>query len=165
MDTDQRKEQFSRAYVQAVAACAGYAWSMPSVDDDSVDMTLSRRGGAGTIRSPRLDLQLKCKAAATPSEPQFSHSIKLKNYDDLREPAVLVPRILVVVLVPDDLNDWLAHSETELALRRCAYWISLRGSPPSLNQTSQTVQMIKAQTFTVTSLSAMMGRIAVGGLP
>ncbi|MGL4550283.1 MAG: DUF4365 domain-containing protein [Gemmataceae bacterium] len=108
---------------------------------------------------------MKCKAAATPSEPQFSHSIKLKNYDDLRGPAVLVPRILIVVLVPDDLNDWLGHSEAELVLRRCAYWTSLRDSPPSANQTSQTVQMLKAQTFTATSLSAMMGRIAAGGLP
>ena len=33
MDLDTQKEQFSRAYVQAVAACAGFAWRMPSVDD------------------------------------------------------------------------------------------------------------------------------------
>jgi hypothetical protein len=152
-------------YVQAVAAVAGFSWSIPSVDDDSVDMALHQRGGAGTVRSPRLELQLKCKAAPTPSEVEFSHSIKLKNYDDLRDTTVLVPRILIVVLVPDDLDDWLAHSETELALRRCAYWLSLRGFPPSANATGQTVRMRKEQTFTVQSLREMMARIGNGGLP
>ena len=101
MESDMQKEQFSRAYVLAVAACAAFAFSIPSVDDDSVDMSIHQTGGGGTIRSPRLDLQLKCKAAATPAEPTFSHSIKLKNYDDLRDDTVLVPRILVVVLVPE----------------------------------------------------------------
>jgi hypothetical protein len=104
MAPDQQKEQYGRSYVHAVAAVAGFAWSVPSVDDDSVDMTLHQRGGGGTIRSPQLDLQLKCKSAPTPTEAEFSHSLKLKNYDDLREEGVLVPRILVVVLVPDDLR-------------------------------------------------------------
>jgi hypothetical protein len=165
MDLDQQKEQFSRAYVQAVAAVAGFAWSVPSVDDDSVDLTLHQRGGGGTIRSPRLDLQLKCKAAVTPAEAEFSHSIKLKNYDDLRESNVQVPRILVVVIVPDDLGDWLAHSEGEMALRRCAYWLNLNGLPASSNATGQTVTMRKAQLFNAASLRDIMNRIAGGGQP
>ena len=98
MNLDMQKEQFSRAYVQAVAACAGFAWSVPSVDDDSVDMTLHQTGGRGTVRSPQLALQLKCKAMGTPAEDEFSHWLKLKNYDDLRDTTVVVPRILVVVL-------------------------------------------------------------------
>jgi hypothetical protein len=165
MDPDQQKEQYSRAYLLAVAAVAGFSWSQPSVDDDSVDLTLHQRGGGGSVRSPRLDVQLKCKAAPTPTESEFSLSIKLKNYDDLRDPTVLVPRILVVVLVPDDLGDWLAHSEAELALRRCAYWVSLRGLPPSTNKTGQTVTLQRQQTFNVQSLRGIMGRIAGGGLP
>jgi hypothetical protein len=165
VELDQRKEQFSHAYVQAVAACAGFAWSKPSVDDDSVDLTLHQTGGKGTIRSPKLDLQLKCKAMATPPEQVFSHSIKLKNYDDLRDESVLIPRILIVVLVPDDPADWLGHTEAELALRRCGYWSSLRGLPASANATGQTVQMSRQRTFTVASLREIMERIGTGGLP
>ena len=129
-----QKEEFSRAYVQAVAACAGFAWSRPSVDDDSVDMSLHQTGAAGTVHSPRIELQIKCKAAPTPDTESFSHSVKLKNYDDLRVDNVLVPRILVIVLVPDDVKDWLHCSEAELAVRRCGYWVSLRGSPASENE-------------------------------
>ncbi len=63
---NQMKEQFSHAYVKAVAAVAGFAWYKPSVDDDSIDLGLAQRGGGGTTRSPRLEIQLKCHAMATP---------------------------------------------------------------------------------------------------
>lgn len=165
MDLNMQKEPFSRAYVQAVAACCGFAWSEPSVDDDSVDMTLHQTGGEGSIRSPRLELQLKCKAATMPTNDPFSFSLKIKNYDDLRDPNVLVPRILVVVLVPDELEEWLSHSEGELAVRRCGYWVSLRGLPPSENQSSQTVPIPRAQQFTVDGLRGMMERIGQGDSP
>jgi hypothetical protein len=159
-----QKEQFSRAYVQAVAACAGFAWSVPSVDDDSIDFCLHQTGGGGTARSPRLELQLKCKAADTPAEPTFPHSLKLKNYNDLRD-TVFVPRILVVVLVPDNVADWLVHTEAQLAVRRCGYWLSLRGLPASNNDTGQTVTMQKTQQFSVEALQQIMNRIGQGGLP
>lgn len=165
MDINMQKEQFSRAYVQAIAACAGFAWSMPSVDDDSIDLILHQTGGCGTIYSPRLELQLKCKAATTPTGDNFSHSLKLKNYDDLRHTDILVPRILVVVLVPENADEWLGHTESELAMRRCGYWVSLRGLPPSDNTTGQTVTLQRAQMFTVESLKGIMQRIGNGGLP
>jgi uncharacterized protein DUF4365 len=165
MEFDQQKEQFSNAYVQAVAACAGFAWSTPSVDDDSVDMTLHQTGGRGTVRSPKLDLQIKCQAATSPAEDEFGYSVKLKNYNDLRDTTVQVPRILVVVLVPDALNDWLDHTEPQMAMRRCGYWMSLRGLADSVNATGQTVQMRRDHVFTVVQLQEIMARIGRGGLP
>jgi hypothetical protein len=164
MDINQRKEQFSHAYVKAVAAVAGFAWYQPSVDDDSIDLGLAQRGGAGTVRSPRLEMQLKCHAMATPAEPDFAFWLKLKNYDDLREPTE-VKRILVVVLVPDDLADYLAESENELAMRRCGYWYSLRGMAGTANQTGETVRIPRAQAFTVEALRGIMRRIGQGALP
>src|SRR5688500_13805083 len=118
MDPNAQKEQFSRAYVQAVTAVSGYAWYSPSVDDDSVDFGIAESGGRGTVRSPRLELQLKWHAAITPGGDHLSFRVKMKNYDDLRDPYVQVPRILVVVLVPDLPADWLTSSESELVVRR-----------------------------------------------
>jgi hypothetical protein len=165
MHPDMQKEQFSRAYVQAVAACAGFAWGVPSVDDDSVDMALFCRGGGGTIRSPRLELQLKCKSAPPVDGETFSHLIKLKNYDDLRDQPLLVPRILVIVLIPDLVDDWLHHDEAQLVLRRCAYWTSLRGFPPSENLSGQTIKIPRRQMFNVQALQSLMKRIGEGELP
>ena len=46
--------------MQAVTAAAGYNVYKPEVDDDSVDLGIAARGGKGTFRSPKLELQLKC---------------------------------------------------------------------------------------------------------
>lgn len=165
MDLDQQKEQFSHAYVKAVAAVAGFAWSKPSTDDDSVDLCLSQKGGNGAYRSPRFDLQLKCSAKMVPNEEEFGFSIKLKNYDDLRATDLMIPRILVVVFVPDRIEEWLTCSETEQTLRRCGYWLSLYGLPESTNEKGQTVQMKRQQTFTVEALREIMNRISNGGRP
>jgi len=62
MDRSQQKQEFSKAYVKAVAATCRYATKDLSVDDDSVDLSLAARGGNGSIRSPQLDMQLKCTA-------------------------------------------------------------------------------------------------------
>lgn len=165
MNLDMRKEQFSRAYVQAVAACAGFSWSIPSVDEDSIDLTLHRRGGGGTIRSPRLDLQLKCTAGQPSPKNVLSYSLKLKNYDDLRAVDVLVPRILVVVIVPEKLADWIEQSPQSLVLRHCAYWSSIRGMNESKNASSQTIDLPSTQVFGVQSLTDIMARVGNGGLP
>ena len=164
MDLNAQKEQFSRSYVQAVASIAGYAWSEPSVDEDSVDLTLAAKGYQGTIRSPKLDLQLKCNADKLPTA-DFSFPLKLKNYDDLRDEALMVPRILVVLIVPDNTSDWLQHSASEMILRRCAYWTSIRGAAASTNTTTVTVTMNDLKHFCPTSLLDIMKRIGSGALP
>ena len=62
-----------------------------------------------------------------------------KNYDDLRR-HTQAPRFLVVMLLPDRPNDWIAQSEAELIVRRAAYWVSLRGADAT-NQQSITVSL------------------------
>jgi hypothetical protein len=165
MDRKQQKEQFSQAYVQAIAACAGFAWSKPSVDEDSVDLMLSQRGGRGTIRSPRLEIQLKCteKEAILGEDGTFPFSIPRKNYDDLRDITLHVPRILVVVFVPADVEDWLSQKEEELVMRRCGYWANLRGRPESQNEHGQTIRIPNNQRFTVAALQGIMERVGEGG--
>ena len=91
--------------------------------------------------------------------------LERKNYDDLRVEDPLVPRILIVVLVPSQIADWLDHHESHLELRRCGYWLSLRGLPASNNAKSQTVRLPRAQRFDVAALRGMMQRIGDGGHP
>ncbi|MBN9119977.1 MAG: DUF4365 domain-containing protein [Planctomycetes bacterium] len=168
MDLNAQKEQFSRAYVQAVAAVAGYAWYVPSVDDDSVDLGIAEKGGRGTVRSPHLEAQLKCHAAQAPGGDHMSFSLKMKNYDDLRDPNVQVPRVLIVVLVPDEPDDWLVCGEPEMLLRRCGYWLSLRGLA-EVKSTAEdprvTVHVPRSQQLTPAALRIIMQRIGAGGVP
>jgi hypothetical protein len=87
-----------------------------------------------------------------------------KNYDELIVTNVIVPRVLLLVLVPDHLTDWTELTADQLLLRRCAYWISLRGLQPTENETSVTVYIPRANIFTVEVLCSIMDRIN-GGLP
>jgi len=158
MDESIQKEQFSHAFIRAVASAAGCAADRPEVDRDSVDLML--RGYA-----TRLDLQLKCTAREVLHGDEIRLPLKLKNYDDLRPENVLVPRILVVVLVPRDAEEWLEQSEEEMLVRHCAYWRSLRGLPDTENEVSVTLGIPRSQIFDVPALGRLMERISAGERP
>lgn len=157
------KEQFSRAYVRAIAAASGYSVYEPNVDHESVDIGISS-GALGLFRSPRLELQVKCSASVI-SGNKIAFELKRKNYDDLRHTNLLVPRILVVVIVPDDIAEWTEHTEEGLILRRCGYWVSLFGLPEVDNKRSVTVYLPRQQRFDSLKLHQMMSAIASGGHP
>src|SRR5438045_4200941 len=102
MDLNAQKEQFSTAFVMAAAAISGYAISKPVPDEDSVDWTFAMRGGNGTVRSPKLDAQLKCTDQLISCGADLSYSLPVKNYSELIHSDYSVPRILIVVVVPKD---------------------------------------------------------------
>lgn len=159
MDIAQQKEKFSDAYLLAVAATAGYSLAKPQTDDDSVDWIIMAGGAKGTPRRPRLEVQLKCSAQNIVRENVLHFPLELKNYNDLRHTDLFAPRILVVVTVPTNLDDWLMQTEQEMALRRCAYWVSLRGRPETKNNAAVTVHIPRQQMLTPTGLQELMRRV------
>jgi hypothetical protein len=166
MTLNDQKEQFSFAYARAVAATARISVVEATVDDDSVDLTFQQKAGGGTVRSPRVEAQLKCTECANLHQDHVAFRLDLKNYEELRTTDLLVPRILIVVLVPDDLTTWIDHSEDELAMRKCGYWLSLRAMPPTtVTGDKVTVHLPRTNQFNVTGLQAIMQRIGNGGLP
>jgi len=156
MDLNTQKEQFSIAYVRAVAAVAGVKVLRTDVDDDSIDIGLERSGGC----APKLDLQLKCTADPLPAAGDISFVLKLKNYDDLRRPTV-APRWLVTLFVPTDCADWFtaAVPPTEVVLRRCAWWASLAGEPDVDNTSSVTIRLPRGSLFLPDALNAKLDEI------
>jgi hypothetical protein len=162
----QCQEAFSLAYVRAVAATAGFrVQDGAQPDDDSVDLTIAARGPGGTVRSPKLDLQLKCQRGRPANAPTWPYDLKAKNYEDLRHTDLQVPRILVVVAVPDDVTTWLDQDEERMLMRHCGWWMSLRGMPASANEATVRVQVPRAQRFDVAGLTAIMDQLGHGGVP
>jgi hypothetical protein len=150
-----RQEQFSNAFVQAVAAVAGCAAAKPSVDNDTIDWTLSNR----LARRPKLDIQLKCTANDAGTADAIRFSLPIKNYRDLIITDLSNPRILVLVVVPGQIDDWIEQGPERLLLRRCAHWASLLGLDESDNETTVTVDVPRANLFTVDALNRMMQQI------
>lgn len=156
-----QQEGFGDAYLLAIAGVAGCATSLRRPDDDSIDWTLSCR----LAKRPKLDIQMKTTTTIDSDRDTIMYPLKVKNYNDLIITDILVARILVLVLLPTNIEEWLALSPTELILRRCAYWTSLRGLPTSDNEYTVTVPIPRSNMFTVEALWEMMVQINEGGAP
>ena len=161
MNLSQRKEQFSLAYIRAVAAAAGFNFSQPEVDDDSIDLTLLCRGKA----RPRLDLQVKCTEAEELETDSFSFPLKRKNYDDLRSTDISQPRILVVVRIPTNIDEWMMFSDNTVCMKRCGYWVNIYGFPATVNTSTVNVNIARSNCFSSAALREMMDRIREDGRP
>lgn len=154
------KEELSYAYVHAIASRAELACEVVRRDRDSIDLHIRARGRLhpeSTLMSPQLGVQLKASVIDPLPEGAFDFRLKRKNYDELRQRS-MVPRILVVFAMPSDAAEWLAMSEDELALRRCAYWCSLLGLPDSPNEKYQEVRLDRRNVFTGEALRGLMVR-------
>lgn len=158
MQMSLRQEQYGDAYLRALAAVAGFAMYKPVPDDDSIDWVIAARGSYNTFVSPRLEVQVKCPYDFNADETTIGYSISLKNYDDLRKPNVMVPRLLIVVCIPEAIEEWIGYHDEGLTLKRCAYWKSLVDEPDVPNKTGITVRLPKSQRLTVESLQLLMDR-------
>ena len=130
MTENEQKQQLSVAYVHAVAARAGYACQVIKLDDDSIDVQLAARGRVhhkAVLRSPKLDIQLKATAQHALKQDHLAFPLPLKNYNDLR--GSVVPRLLVVLLLPEEDRLWLEQTEDQMISRSCAYGERYSGSP------------------------------------
>ncbi|ELH5152267.1 DUF4365 domain-containing protein [Vibrio cholerae] len=156
MDSNQRKELLSRAYVSAIAAQVGFRSAIPDVDDDSVDLILKGRGFTSGIRNPQLEIQLKCTAKNNGCSDYFSYQLPIKNYNDLRAENLLCPRYLFVLVVPTDTNGWLVHENDHMKVKHCCYWYSLSDLEPTGNDTSVTIKIPRKNLLTASSMLSLM---------
>ena len=146
-----RKERLSIAYIQAVAARAGFDLVEPRIDIDSVDVMLKSTTGM----RPQIEVQAKATSIDVLSDDSVKFQLPRKNYDDLRADTI-TPRILVVFVMPENSDEWLGQSENELTLRKCAYWLSLHGYPSSSNSSTITVSLPRTQIFDERQLIGLM---------
>lgn len=113
-----QKEQFSRAYVLAVATQANVTIGTWNVDKDGVDVTLRR--GARMV-----DLQLKCTRSARNVQGNFVFDLDVPTYDKLVHPDRSVPAFLTLMIVPPDVELWLHHRPEDLLMRCHGYWAAM----------------------------------------
>ncbi len=109
-----------------------------------------------------LDVQLKATIGEqTRKNGKISYFLKgVERYDKLRKATVAPPRIMVVLFLPSDPEEWLKWSEEELAVRKCAWWVSLRGAATTDNDSGITVYLPEDQPFHSEGLRDIMTRLS-----
>lgn len=155
----KRKELYSIAYVQAIAAVHGLQVHTHQVDFDSVDCTLRLNEG----RRPSLDLQLKATSQDIIRQDHVAFRLGSKNYNDLCERR-WAPAILVVLIVPERIEDWMLHDERALTMTCAAFHYDLSGLAPLEDQDSKTLEIPLANRFTADAVRDMLAHIDEHGV-
>lgn len=146
---NQRKEWFSRAFLTAVSAAAGYPVEFRLNDVGGVDATV-HDGGVS------VDFQLKATSSFCDDETDIAYDLDVRTYDLLRDNVRSAPGYLAVVLIPIAERNWLQQSSKRLLLRHCGYWLDLTGSPSSPNRTKVRVHLPRKNTLSVPHLRGIM---------
>jgi hypothetical protein len=163
MFVTSKKEQFSIAYIRALAAPLGFNPGKFDVDDDSVDISFTAQYGINSkIRSPEINMQLKCTQLMFSKDNFLHYPLPIKNYNDLRGSNLSNPRYLVVLCIPPNEEDWLKVNESEMILRYLAYWFSLRYEPETKNAESVTIKIPKIQLLNKESFKMLMDKASNG---
>ncbi len=111
---------------------------------------------------PALDLQLKATVnLAEPQDGHFHFPLKRRNYD-LLIAETQTPRLLMVLDLPSNEDDWMTISRESLILRRRAFWLNLKGSPNTTNVSSVTVRIPETNVFDVGNLQELMEQSRTG---
>ncbi len=156
-----RQEAVSRAYIHAIAARCGLGCSFRDFDY-GIDLAVHaiRRVGRRYVEAGfPLDIQAKSTTAAVVTPTQVLYDMEVQAYDDLRDPAVGCPRILVLLVMPEEESAWTDQNEDHLLLRKYAYWTSLKGMPATTNTATIRVAVPRANVFSVDALTRIMEKV------
>jgi hypothetical protein len=166
------ESELSYAYIHAVAAAAGAECNCTGRHSDNAGVDAKLTGwGPFDVPTLRQEVDINVQLKATTKSPvliqsKLSYSFSgIAKYDDLRSDQVSTPRILVVLFLPQDQSAWIEHSFDALSLKKCAYWVSLRGAPPSTNATSQTIYLPETQRFDRDGLRRLFAEIGNCNVP
>jgi hypothetical protein len=160
MTREHRQEAFSRAYVHAVAAQAGVLCSKPD-PDYGIDLSLREvevRGRRLWDTGVQVDLQLKSTTRASITATEVTHDLEVAAYNNLRVVPKGAPRILVLVVLPDNEEEWLNQSASELCMRRCAYWTSLEGAPETTAKVTRRITIATTNVFSADAITNLLER-------
>ena len=171
MTSQNIESELSYAYLHAVCSKAGLSCKQGDRHDDGagVDAEIIYRG---PINHPYLrEIQLNIQLKATTIQPAifngyFSYFLQgMKRYDKLRINDSFIYKILVVLFLPENSDEWLKCSEDELVMKNAAYWINLYGAPAVDTTTGTTIYIPAANILTPKALINLVNLAANKNIP
>lgn len=163
MTPQQRQEEISKAYVHAVSAACGFAVGTWSQDHGGIDASIrsSSAVGKGHLSKPCIDVQLKATTQNDlKKEKHLSWPLERAHYDKLRARSA-APHLLVVLLLPDQVDDSIEHTVEHLLIKKCAYWVTMTGMEER-DQANITVKLPLQNQFSPKQLRDIMEKVSLG---
>jgi hypothetical protein len=166
------ESELSYAYLHAVASHAAMSCRLSNrlEDNNGIDAQVTAWGPftpSGYLQEVDVKIQLKATIQSpADSGTHYSYFFKgIPQYEDLRKVTVATHRILVVLFLPRESRKWLAHDVEALTIRKCAFWVSLRGAPDPSHTTGETIKIPKVQSFSPDNLKQLMAQLSRRQIP
>ncbi len=158
------KSELSYAYLHAVAAPAGCECAQGGRHSDNlgIDARLTAAGDFAPAPAHTVfDVYIQLKATSQKLavvKGRFSYRLEKAQYNKMRLTTVNNQWLLVLLLLPGPAAEWLKTSPQALTLKKCAYWVSLRGAPdpPTGPDDKLTIHIPKRNRFTVDALKKLL---------
>ncbi len=153
MDENTQKEEFSYGYLSLLCTVNELTFQRydRALDNRGLDGSIIKVGNLNGIPEVGIDVQVKCTSREVEKEEGVKFPLTVKDYDKLRDKNVYRSRILIVVLVPQNVEEWLTTKEDEMTARRCGYWINLKGEE-KVKQQSKTITIPKSNKISLKTL-------------
>jgi len=168
LNDNNRKAELSYAYLHAVAAAAGFAChdTHRHLDGCGVDAQIDiseRLAKTALLTDFSLHFQLKATSRRLPVvDGKISFPLDVDQYEKLRRAKVAIPRLIVLMTLPEEDKSWLHVSPEKLVARRCARWTTIRGELPTLNKNTVTVHFDVERVLTPKALRDIARLVALG---
>jgi len=162
LDRNQHQGLFGESFVRVLASAAGLIVSRPELDVAGDDFTISHKGMLGPTRHPKIDVQVKSwsQRRAVQRDGYWKYRMKARHFNELAGTDFVLPRFLVLVIVPEDCADYARTRHDMVELKHAAYWLSLRDQQPVNGGLDATVQVDVpvGNLLTVDTLHTLMWR-------
>lgn len=153
-------------YLHSVVAAAGCSLGAP-FPDRGIDWTVNHESSHHAL-DPEVSVKISLKSthqvAPNPSGAHFPFRLENEHLVKLEASPVMVPRILVVMLMPSSWEDWIVVEKENLTINHCSYWMNLEGMKHTLAASGKTtVHIPTANVFDHQALCDLMQRVGSGG--
>lgn len=167
MDIERIKEDLSICYLKTIAAVNGIALDQIPHDEDSIDVVIKKfiELDGGLRFNSQISIQLKSTSSPsqyTIGENEITYRLKVKNYNDLCAPSAM-PSMLVLLILPENEDEWVNWTEEELMLRGQMFWLSLQNEAISNNAGTVSVKIPKSNRLSKDSIEALLIKVAEEG--
>ena len=171
MTSQNIESELSYAYLHAVCGKAGFSCKQGDRHDDGagVDAVIIYRGKLSHTYLTDIQLNIQLKATTkqpTETERGLSYFFKgINRYDKLRTDNSAIYKILVVLFLPENHDEWLKCTAEELIIKNAAYWVNLYGAPSVDTTSGTTIYLPKSNILTPQSLIDLANLAANKNIP
>jgi hypothetical protein len=141
LTAQQHQGLHGEGFIFALASSAGLVVMRSNLDVDGVDWLIAHPGPVGTVRSPKIEMQVKTWSAPHERGGAWQFRMAARHFNALAGPGFELRRYLGLVTVPGDPGGYASCETSRMSLGHAAYWVSLADQEPypRAGEDSQTV--------------------------